>query len=236
MQQNKETHDQVSEQNQADFREVVQKLNHLSWKEGYDLIHTFCYTNTKVDVSLIKEIMRLENKEFIDLFLREYVLFDEEDKAYLETCINLNLSHHNTEYVSDLIYFANDLALNLDYQKVLALIHKQAGNENYLVLAAINYISNHIKYYYIQAIVGAFNEVIHSKDYFHSEQILASLSLYKITHQVAYLEVIVELIEVDKENLTFLSNVLEGEAYQQEYFDLSVVKSKISNLKIEKKR
>ncbi|MGS4344708.1 hypothetical protein ACKUSY_03705 [Myroides odoratus] len=225
----------VQEQNQDDFSATVKKLNHLTWKEGYDLIHAFCYTNTKLDLQLIQEIMELENKDFIDLFLREYILFDEEDKAYLETCINLNLNNSNTEYVSDLIYFANDLSLNLKYKEVIALINRYASDENYLVLAALVYVSNNIKYYYIEDIVSSFTKVVNSKDYFQSEQILASLTLYRITRKKHYLDLIAELIDYDKENLVFLTNLLGEESYQEAYFDLTEINRKIPQCRNGKK-
>lgn len=227
-QHNKEDLDIVKEVKRDKFSQIVKRLNYLSWKEGYEIIHDFCYSNIKLDLNIIKEILALENKDFIDLFLREYILFDEDDKAYLEFFINLNLNNSNTEYASDLIYFANDLSLNLKYKEVLELINRYASDENYLVLAAIVYVSNNIKYYYIEDIVSSFTKVVNSKDYFQSEQILASLTLYRITRKKLYLDFIVELIDYDKENLVFLTNLLGEESYQEKYFDLTEIKSKIT--------
>ncbi|WP_410877603.1 hypothetical protein [Myroides sp. DW712] len=46
---------------------------------------------------------------------------------------------------------------------------------------------------------------------------------------------IAELIDYDKENLVFLTNLLGEESYQEAYFDLTEINSKILNVKIEKK-
>ncbi|WP_430613540.1 hypothetical protein [Flavobacterium sp. JP2137] len=226
----KEDQDIVKEGKRDDFVFRLKSLNELGWKEGYNLIHDFCYSDIKLGLDDIKEILSVENKEFIDLFLREYILFDENDKRYLEIFINENLNNSDTEFVSDLIYFANDISLNLEYLSVLEIITKFGANENYIVLASLNYISNNVKFYYFDKIVVSFEKVINSSDYFHSEQILASLFLYRITHRIEYLDFIAELVELEIGNLDFLTNLLLDECYQEKYFNLNEVKGKIPRI------
>ncbi|WP_353100450.1 hypothetical protein [Myroides odoratus] len=226
-QRNKKDRDIVKEIRKDDFIKKINKIDDLSWKEAYDIIHDFCYSDIKLHLNEVKQILCFKNKDLIDLFLREYILFDENDKTYVELFINDNLDHKNTAFVSDLLYFATDLSLNINYLKVLNLIKKNAKDENYIVLAAIHYIANNIKYYYVEEIVSSFKIVVNSKDYFQSEQILASISLYRITGKQSFLDFITELIDYDKENLVFLNNLLTEKSYREEYFDLTEIRSKV---------
>jgi hypothetical protein len=234
-QQNKEGLDIVKEVKRDNFIRKIKEIDDLSWKEAYDIVHEFCYLDIKLDLNEIKQILCFKDKDLVDLFLREYILFDEDDRVYLELFINDNLEYENTEFVSDLLYFATDLSLNINYLKVLGIINKYSNDENYIVLGAIHYISNNIKYYYIKEIVSSFNKVVNSKDYFQSEQVLASISLYKITRKQSFLDFIVELIDYDNSNLVFLTNLLEEECFKEEYFDLTEIKSKVFRTDMDKR-
>ncbi|WP_158963074.1 hypothetical protein [Myroides fluvii] len=228
-QQNKKPQDNIKAMKKDDFVKKIPKIDILSWKEAYTIIHAFCYSDTKINLNEIKQMLSLKDKDLVDLFLSTYILFDDNDKAYLELFINENLDHEDTAFISDLLYFATDWSLNINYLKVLNIIEKQAKDENYVVLGAINYIANTIKYYYIEEIVRSFNRVVNTKDYFQSEQILASISLYRITAKESYLDFIAELIDHDKDNLVFLTNVLREKSYQEAYFDLSEIKVRFLN-------
>ncbi|MDR0227782.1 MAG: hypothetical protein LBI72_01745 [Flavobacteriaceae bacterium] len=224
--------EQNSRENQAIVREakkdkLISRIPLLTWDEDYNLLFDFCNSDIKLELNDIKRLLNIEDKSMIDVFLQEYILFDENDKAYLELFIDDNLEHENTEYVSDLLYFATDWSLNINYLKVLNLIKNHAKDENYVVLGAINYISNNIKYYYIEEIVSSFNSVVNSSDYFQSEQVLASISLYRITRKQSFLDFVVELIDYDNSNLVFLTNLLGEKSYREEYFDLTEIRHKV---------
>lgn len=88
-----------------------------------------------------------------------------------------------------------------------------------------------MKYHYLEEIVEALEFVINSSHYFQSEQVLASLTLYKITNKSTYLDFISELLEFDKTNLTFIANVLNETMYQSKYFDLENILKKIPPLR-----
>ena len=104
------------------FLNFLNTLDELEWNKAYKIINDFCLSDIKVSLSILKKIVNLQNKQLIDLFLREYMLFDEKDKKFLEIFVNENLQNDNKEFVSDLIYLANDLNLNIDYQSILNLI------------------------------------------------------------------------------------------------------------------
>jgi hypothetical protein len=229
-QQNKEGIDIVKEVKRDDFIHKIKEIDDLSWKEAYDIVHEFCYLDIKLDLNEIKQILCFKDKDLVDLFLREYILFDKDDRVYLELFINDNLEHENTEFVSDLLYFACDLSLNIDYLRVMSLIDSHVQDENYVVLGALNYISTNVKYYYINEIFSTMQKVFNSEKYYQSEQILASIILYRISNKTEYLIFIKELLLADEGNILFLTNLLKEEAYQEEYFNIKVFKEHLSML------
>lgn len=229
-QQNKVGIDIVKEVKRDDFIHKIKEIDDLSWKEAYDIVHEFCYLDIKLDLNEIKQILCFKDKDLVDLFLREYILFDKDDRVYLELFINDNLGHENTEFVSDLVYSACDLSLNIDYLRVMSLIDSHVQDENYVVLGALNYISTNVKYYYINEIFSVMGKVINSEKYYQSEQILASIILYRISNKTEYLIFIKELLLADEGNILFLTNLLKEEAYQEEYFNIKVFKEHLSML------
>ena len=80
-QHNKGGLDTAKEEKRNDFASKIVLLDSLDWENGYRLIHDFCYSDIKLNLKEIKEILLLQNKDFIDLFLSAYILFD--DKDYL---------------------------------------------------------------------------------------------------------------------------------------------------------
>ena len=108
----------AKEEKRNDFVSKIGLLNSLDWEIGYRLIHDFCYSDIKLNLKEIKEILLLQDKDFIDLFLSEYILFDDADKDYLELFIDESLSNTNTEFVSPSFLLKNQ---NLRYQQILVL-------------------------------------------------------------------------------------------------------------------
>lgn len=216
---NKEAQDIAKEEKIANFKATIENLNDLEFDIAYNLISDFCNSDIKLNLEDIKKILDLNDKNLIDLFLKEYILFDKGDKIFLENFIDNNLNHENKEFVSDLIYFADDIALNIDYREILKIVKSNENDQFYSVLASLIYLSNNIKLFYIAEIINSLEYVVNNSNYFQSEQIIASLLLYRITNKPYYLEFIQELIEYDKSNLDFLNNTLKNEMYDERYFN-----------------
>lgn len=224
-QHNREDQDIVKEEKKD---KLISRLSKLTWEEDYNLVYDFCHSDIKLELNDIKKMLLIDDKSLVDVFLSEYILFDDEDKAYLIEYINDNLSHESTEFLSDLVYIANDLSLNIDYVKVLGLIIKYVGDENYVVLGALHYISNNIKYRYIEEIFEALEEVVNSTNYYQVEQILASITLYRVTNKVTYLDFVKELLLYDKDNAVFIVNLLKEEPYQEKYFNVKTFVKRVN--------
>jgi len=182
---------------------------------------------TKFSLSDIEVVLNFDEKELVNIFFNEYKFFSREDLLFIEKFINDNLDHINKDFVSDLIYFALDFGLDLDYRKVLSILLIETEETDCLVLAGIEYISMNLKFLYIEEIIEKLELVINKTVYHQNEQLLASLTLYRLTRKSNYLDFIQELINYDDSNLNYLTNVLKSKMYNEKFFDYSEFYSKI---------
>lgn len=53
--QNKRPQDTIKEVKKDDFVKNIPKIDTLSWKEAYTIIHAFCYSDTKINLNEIKQ-------------------------------------------------------------------------------------------------------------------------------------------------------------------------------------
>ena len=219
--QNKEDLDIVKEEKINSFLKSIPLLDTMEWSKSYSIVYEFCNLEIKISNSILKKIVQIKNKQLVDVFLKEYILFDNKDKEFLEKFINKKLNNKNKEFVSDLIYIANDLNLNLNYENLLSLVKLNAGDPDYSVLAAIEYFSNNLKFNFVKKLVETLNFVVNNNTYYQTEQIIASLTLYRITNKSNYLNFIQELIDFDNGNLKYLKNVLQSEIFDDKYFNTS---------------
>lgn len=192
-------------------------------KELLDLLNR----DTKFSLSDIDVVLNYNEKELVNIFFNEYKYFSREDLLFIEKFINENLNHVNKDFVSDLIYFALDFGLDLDYRKVLSILFIETEETDCLVLACVEYISMNLKFLYIEEIIEKLELIINKPVYHQNEQLLASLTLYRLTRKSNYLDFIQELINYDESNLNYLTNVLKSEMYNEKFFDYSEFYSKI---------
>ena len=104
---------------------IIDKLlniNGIPFHEAVELINEICNENTKLSLSQINFILNIDEKELVNIFFDKYKYFDQEEFSLIEDFINKNLETENKNYLSDLIYFATDFGLNINYEKILSLL------------------------------------------------------------------------------------------------------------------
>lgn len=209
------------------MKKLILDLSMLPFSEANQQIINLCKEKIKISLEEINFILNLEEKELVETFLSEYSLFDQDDFQFIEHFTNLNLENDNTDFVSDLIYFASDFGLDLSYDKILKMVIKNKGDENCLVLSILEYLLMNFKFIYIGELFKTLIYVRDSKDYFQNEQILSSVILFKISNKSEYLNFVVELLESDKSNMEFFNNLMMRPIFNKNYFnsiDLSKLK------------
>lgn len=212
---------------------IIDKLlniNGIPFHDAVELINEICNENTKLSLSQINFILNIDEKELVNIFFDKYKYFDQEEFSLIEDFINKNLEIENKNYLSDLIYFATDFGLNINYEKILSLLIVEEEDLECLVLGCLEYINMNIKFLYIEELVKKLEYIRNNILYHQNEQLLASLILLRITHKIKYLDFITELIEYDKSNLEFLKNKLKEKMYNSDYFDFSELNKKIAGV------
>ncbi|AYN03971.1 hypothetical protein [Flavobacterium sp. 140616W15] len=212
---------------------IIDKLlniNGIPFHEAVELINEICNENTKLSLSQINFILNIHEKELVNIFFDKYKYFDQEEFSLIEDFINKNLETENKNYLSDLIYFATDFGLNINYEKILSLLIVEEEDLECLVLGCLEYINMNIKFLYIEELMKKLEYIRNNILYHQNEQLLASLILLRITHKIKYLDFITELIEYDKSNLEFLKNKLKEKMYNSNYFDFSELNKKIAGV------
>ncbi|WP_131327861.1 hypothetical protein [Chryseobacterium vrystaatense] len=210
------------------MKKLILDLSMLPFSEANQQIINLCKEKIKISLEEINFILNLEEKELVETFLSEYSLFDQDDFQFTEHFTNLNLENDNTDFVSDLIYFASDFGLDLSYDKILKKVIKNKGDENCLVLSILEYLLMNFKFIYIGELFKTLIYVRDSKDYFQNEQILSSVILFKISNKSEYLNFVVELLESDKSNMEFFNNLMMRPIFNKNYFN-SIDLSKLKN-------
>ncbi|WP_269225287.1 hypothetical protein [Flavobacterium eburneipallidum] len=203
-------------------------IDKLPFDKAVRIIEENCRKNIKFSLSDIEFILNLEEKELVNIFFNEYKNFKKEDFLFIEKFINENLISENKDFISDLIYFAVDFGLDLNYEKILSFLITEKEDLDCLVLACLEYINMNIKFLYIEEIIKKLEYVIENIIYHQNEQLLASLILYRITYKSNYLDFIQELIGFDNSNLNFLNNILQTKPYDKDYFNLTDFSKKIN--------
>lgn len=206
---------------------ILLQINELPFVEANKKLIELCQKDISFSLSDLKLILNFKDKQLVNTFFNDYKYFSKEDFLYIEKFINDNFNHSNKDFVSDLIYFALDFGLDLDYTKLLSLLLIETEDTDCLVLACIEFISMNIKFLYIEEIIEKLELIINKTIYHQNEQLLASLTLYRLTRKSTYLDFIQELINYDESNLNYLTNVLKSEMYSEKFFDYSEFYSKI---------
>lgn len=206
------------------INDTLKKIENKSFIESNEIILDICKKKVELSLEEIEFIFNLPEKELVNTFFYEYALFNQKDFLFIENLINLNLQNTNKDFVSDLIYVALDFGLDLNYRKLLSLLIIEEEDKDLLVLACLEYIHKNIKFIYFQELINSLEYVRNNTIYYQNEQLLSSLILYRITHKKKYLSFVEELIASDHSNFKFLGNILKGEMYDDNFFDLSEIK------------
>ncbi|MNY10933.1 hypothetical protein D3C86_1439340 [compost metagenome] len=201
----------------------LQNIENLPFTEGLKILKTLCEDKIKLSNEDIEFILNLDEKELVVTFFSEYSLFDKDDFLHIEKFTNENLENDNLDFVSDLIYFAADFGLDLNYKRILELVIIEKTDNDFIVLACLQYLHLNIKLIYVDIIVKNLEHVTNNTIYHQNEQLLASLILFRITHKTNYLDFIIELIDYDNSNLEFLQNTLKDKFYDSMYFNLPCI-------------
>lgn len=202
------------------MNEKLINIENLNFIEAHKIILQLCEDKVYLSLDDISFILNLKENELVESFLKEYAHFHQKELLYIENFINSNLEHENKEFLSDLIYFATDFGLDINYWKILEFLIIDVEDHNFLVLASLQYLNKNIKFLYIDSLFENLVYIRDHKVYHQNEQLLASLILFRITHKPDYLAFVKELIEYDESNLEFFNNVIKDDMYDEKYFNL----------------
>jgi hypothetical protein len=210
------------------INQKLKNIEDLPFTEGYNIIKNLCENKIKFSCEDIEFVLNLNEKELVVTFFSEYSLFSKHDFLQIEKFTNENLESENLDFVSDLIYFATDFGLDLNYNKILELIIIDKIDNDFIVLACLQYLHANIKLLYVDIIIKNLEHITNSSIYHQNEQLLASLILFRITHKINYLDFIIELVNYDNSNLEFLKNSLKDKSYDSRYFNLPNILKEIN--------
>ena len=184
-----------------------------------------------LDSEDIKSLLTLNNKLIISDFIEGYGNFNQESLNIVEDFINKNLDHDDRLFVSDLIEFATIWNLSLNYKKCINFLKKYGNDEDYVLLAAIDYIFENLRISEIDEIYDSLYLILHNPESNQSAQVKAAFVLFRITGKKEFLADLIDLvINGHADNKLLLGNILSlkhnGASYF-EYFDiLKIISSK----------
>ena len=154
----------------------------------------------------------------------------------IEQFIHQRIHDRDGIFVNSLINCANFNHI-LSFHDICIEIIKRRRN-SYVVLAALDYLFEHMNFHDIHRIVAVFNRVLNNKKYYQNCQTMASFYLFRITHHKKHYDFLKELIlEGDDLNYVVLKNSLQGMDYNKKryfaYFDelMTLTKEKEITLK-----
>ena len=138
--------------------------------------------------------------------LEKYEHFSKRQLARIEKYIHAHLQDDNLLFVSDLIDCANwnNIESETIFDFCLDTIKKRRSLA--IVLSAIVYVFEHMRITQSVRVVPVFERVLNNKTYYQNCQIVAAFCLFRITMNPQYLQSIKELVAMDNNLLTILTN------------------------------
>jgi len=145
--------------------------------------------------------------------LEKYEHFTERQLGIINKYIHGHLYDKNTLFVSDLIDCANwnNIESVTIFNFCLDTIKKRRTLP--MVLSAIMYVFEHMRISQSIFVVPVLERVINNKTYYQNCQIIAAFCLFRITMNPKYLQIIKELVSIDKD----LHNVLTNKMLLMDY-------------------
>ncbi|GHV36612.1 hypothetical protein FACS1894178_8020 [Bacteroidia bacterium] len=165
-------------------------------------------------------------------FLEEFEYFTSSQLKVTELFIHQRINDRDGVFVSSLIGCANFNYILSLHDICIEFIKRRIQN-HIVVLAAIDYLFEHMNFHDIDRIVSAFNRVLNNKKYYQNCQTAASFFLFRITHHQKYYDFLKGLVlEGGEINHIVLKNKLQGMDYNKRkyfaYFDdlMAIVKKR----------
>ena len=174
----------------------------------------------KLKIKDIGVLLSLSNNLIISEFLKTYAYFNKEDLVIIELFIIDKLNCKDRLFVSDLIEFASEWNLSLPYEKCIFFLNKYNGDNTYVQLASIEYISLNLNYHHVEAICLALNAILQNPKCNQSSQVAAAFCLLRISSKKEYLLDLLDLVvNGDSYNKPLLKNILERKSNAMLYFE-----------------
>ena len=198
---------------------MFENYKNSNFEESYKSFLEITKSARKISNKEIDVLFLIEEKELVNTFLEYFDYFSISNLIHIEKKINRLLFNRNREYVSDLIDFATFNGLNLNYMIILnSLSLVDEEDEHYVILSALQYISENIKYYYLEEIFDKLETVLES-NCSGNIKVISLLIMYKISHLDKYLVRIEEVLFNEEGALEFFKNRIENYDFEKEFFD-----------------
>ena len=160
----------------------------------------------------------LDNRLLQGDFLEKFEYFTSSQLQVIEQFIHQNINNRDSVFVSSLITCANFNNILSIHDICIDFIKRR---RHYIViLAALDYLFEHMNFHDIHRIVTTFNRVLNNKKYYQNCQTTASLYLFRITHHQKYYDFLKSLVlDGNEMNCSVLKNNLQGMDYnKRKYF------------------
>lgn len=208
--------------------DLINKLNSSEYGVASHYLDEFLNEGNVTEKD-ITTLLSLENTLIIGDFLEKYKNFKENDLRIIESYINRNLDNSDRLFVSDLIEFSTSWCLYLPYEKCLSFLKRQGDDDDYVLLASIDYIFENLKLYFIEEIYKLLNDILHNPESNQSAQVKAAFVLFRITNKKNFLVDLIDLVVNGVEdNKLLLSNMLSLNHNNSLYFEFYDVLKSIS--------
>ncbi len=135
----------------------------------------------------------------------------------LKQFIKRNLNHEEECFVNELIEFAIFWDFDDFWDECIQFIENPKVSDLIIVMA-IEYVFYRMNNEKLPEAVEAFQKVIDSAEYYQNCQTVASLYLFRLTHNKEYYDYLKESMDLDSNNRIVLRNTLAAECNQQKYF------------------
>jgi hypothetical protein len=199
--------------------DILQKLNSDDYSIASNCLNEFLKAGN-INRSDLIALLSINNTLIISDFLERYKNFHEKDLKLIENYINRNLDHTDRLFVSDLIEFSTNWGLFLPYNKCLQFLEKFGDDEDYVLLASIDYIFENLKFAKIDEIFNLLCLILYNPESNQSAQVKAAFVLFRITNKKKFMIDLVDLIVNGyADNKILLRNMLNLKYNNSSYFE-----------------
>ncbi|UII30781.1 hypothetical protein LVD17_21030 [Fulvivirga ulvae] len=196
---------------------IEARLSSDQFDEPYDLINEIINDGIIISNDELRLFLNHEDNLITSDFIGKYDLFNPEQIKLMESYIIKNLNHEDDLFVSDLIDFANKWQILSIYEECIKILSRSEAEHS--VFSSIFFLYERINYEFIEEFYGGLNRIIDSQDYYQNAQVAACFYLFRLSHDVKYLDDLKDYIQNGQDmNVDVLKNILSLNYNQQEYF------------------